>query len=87
MVANDESVGIRLTDGTEHRRNIVIPAADGHATIFDMLDGKYIDDKISGYYNNLLLRPPLVYIGLGVARKFDNVPSSSEGLSFALKNQ
>jgi phytoene dehydrogenase-like protein len=50
-----------------------------------MLDGKYIDDKIRGYYDNLPLRPPLVYIGLGVARKFDDVPSSAEGLAFPLE--
>jgi len=85
LVENDKAVGIRLADGTEHRGDIVISAADGHATIFDMLDGKYIDDKIRGYYDNLPLRPGLVYIGLGVARKFDDVPSSVEGLHFPLK--
>jgi phytoene dehydrogenase-like protein len=50
-----------------------------------MLDGKYIDDKIRGYYDNLQLYPPLLYIGLGVARKFDDVPSSTEGLTFSLE--
>ncbi|MFC1905579.1 phytoene desaturase family protein [Chloroflexota bacterium] len=85
LVENDKAVGIRLADGTEHRSDIVISAADGHIAIFDMLDGKYIDDKILGYYDNLPLRLPLVYIGLGVARKFDDVPSSVEGLTFPLE--
>ncbi|MFC2038764.1 phytoene desaturase family protein [Chloroflexota bacterium] len=85
LVENDKAVGIRLVDGTEHRGDIVISAADGHTTIFDMLDGKYINDKIRGYYDSLPLRPPLVYIGLGVARKFDDVPSSVEGLTFPLE--
>lgn len=85
LVENDKAVGIRLADGTEHRGDIVISAADGHTTIFDMLDGKYIDDKIRGYYDNLQLFPPLVYIGLGVARKFDDVPSSVGGLTFPLE--
>ncbi len=85
LVENDKAVGIRLADGTEHRGDIVISAADGHTTIFDMLDGKCIDDKIRGYYDNLQLFPPLIYIGLGVARKFDDVPPSVGGLTFPLE--
>jgi len=79
----DRAVGVRLTDGTEHRADIVISAADGHATIFDMLEGKYIDDKIQGYYDELPLFPPLVHVALGVARTFD-VPYSIEGTNFPL---
>lgn len=85
LVENDKAIGIRLADGTEHRCDIVISAADGRTTIFDMLDGKYIDDKIRGYYDNLQLYPPLVYIGLGIARKFDDVPPSVNGLTFPLE--
>ena len=83
MVENDQVVGVRLTDGTEHRADIVISAADGHATIFDMLEGKYIDSKIQGYYDELPLFPPLVHVALGVARTFD-VPYSIEGTNFPL---
>jgi phytoene dehydrogenase-like protein len=85
LVENDKAVGIRLTDGTEHRGDIVISTADGRTTIFDMLDGMYIDDKIRGYYDNLGLFPPLVYIGLGVARKIDDVPPSVSGFTFPLE--
>jgi phytoene dehydrogenase-like protein len=84
VVENDKAVGVRLADGTEHRGDIVISAADGHTTIFDMLDGKYIDEQIRGYYENPLLFPPLVYIGLGVARSFGDVPPSVVGISFPL---
>jgi phytoene dehydrogenase-like protein len=49
IVENGKAVGIKLADGTEHRSDIVISAANGHATIFDMLDGKFINDKIRGY--------------------------------------
>jgi phytoene dehydrogenase-like protein len=83
LVENDKAVGVRLADGAEHRGDIIISAADGHTTIFDMLDGKYIDDKIRGYYDQPQLFPPLIYIGLGVARAFDNVPSVA-GVSFPL---
>ncbi len=50
LTENNRAVGVRLADGTEHRADIVISAADGHSTIFQMLDGKYIDDSISIYY-------------------------------------
>jgi phytoene dehydrogenase-like protein len=83
LVKNDKAVGVRLADGTEHRGDIVISAADGHTTIFDMLGGKYISDKIRGYYEHPQLFPPLIYVGLGVARSFDNVPSVA-GMSFPL---
>lgn len=85
VVENDKAVGIRLADGTEHRGDIIISAADGRTTIFDMLDGKYIDDKIRGYYDQPLLFPPLVYIGLGVSRSFDDVPPSVVGINYPLE--
>jgi len=85
LVENDRAVGVRMANGTEHRSDIVISAADGHTTIFDMLDGKYINNKIRGYYDQPELFPPLVYIGLGMARKFDDVAPSVAGLSFPLE--
>ena len=85
LVEDGKAAGIRLADGTEHRGDFVISAADGRTTIFDMLDGKYIDDRIRGYYDNLALFPPLIYVGLGVARTFDEVPPAVSGLSFSLE--
>ena len=85
LVDNDRAVGIRLEDGKEHRADIVISAADGHSTIFEMLGGKYINETIQNYYDNLRLYPPLIYIGLGVNRQFDDVPPSALGLSFNLE--
>ncbi len=51
LVEDDRAVGVRLADGTEHRADLVISAADGHATIFDMLQGKYVDDEIRATYD------------------------------------
>ncbi|NIO67819.1 MAG: NAD(P)/FAD-dependent oxidoreductase, partial [Anaerolineales bacterium] len=84
LVENDRAVGVRLADGSEHRSDIVISAADGHTTIFDMLDGKYINDKIQGYYDKLPLYSPLVYIGLGVARSFEEIPQTVTGIDYPL---
>ena len=39
----DRAVGVRLSDGSEHRAGAVISAADGRSTLFEMLDGRYLD--------------------------------------------
>jgi len=75
-VQNDQATGVRLPDGTEHHGDIVISAADGHATIFDMLEGKCINDKIRGYYDKLPIFSPLVQVALGVGRSFEGLPHS-----------
>jgi phytoene dehydrogenase-like protein len=85
ITENDIAVGIRLTDGTEYRSDIVISAADGYNTIFRMLDGKYIDEKIRHSYDKWLLFPPLIFVGIGVNRKFDDVRKSVGGFSYFLK--
>ena len=74
LVRNGKAVGVRLADGTEHRSDIVISAADGHATIFQMLGGKYIDEKVREYYKQLPVFPPLIQVTLGVARSFEDIP-------------
>jgi len=84
MVENNRSVGVSLADGSEHRADYIISAADGHATIYDMLEGKYIDGKINEYYDKFPIFPPLIYIGLGVNRSFDDVPQLISGLVFKL---
>lgn len=84
LVEDDQAVGVQLADGTEHRSDIVISAADGRTAIFDMLEGKYINDRIQGYYDQLPLAPPLIHIGLGVARSFDDLPHSVIGINYPL---
>ena len=74
LVENDRAVGVRLSDGTEHRADAVISAADGHATIFDMLEAKYVDDKIRGYYDQLPIFAPIIQVSLGVARDLSHTP-------------
>ena len=80
----DRAIGVRLADGSEHRGDVVISAADGHTTIFDMLDGKYLNGKVQGYYNDLPLYSPLVYVSLGIASSFEEVPPTVTGIDFPL---
>ncbi len=68
LVENDRAVGVRLTDGSEHRADIVISAADGHATIFEMLQGRYVNDEVRGYYRDLPIFPSWIQVSLGIRR-------------------
>ncbi len=85
LTEDGRAVGIRLEDRTEHRADYVISAADGHATIFDMLEGRYVDNTIRGYYENLIPFPPLVYVALGVNRTFNDEPYTAGGTAIRLK--
>ncbi len=84
LTGNGRAEGIKLEDGTEHHADYVISAADGHATIFKMLEGKYVDDTIRGYFEKLIPFPPLVYIALGVNRSFGEWPASASGIALEL---
>jgi len=73
-VKNDIATRIVLGSGEEHISDIVVSAADGHSTIFDMLEGKYMDAKIEGYYDSYETFPSYLLVSFGVARKFDDYP-------------
>ncbi|MFX1320559.1 MAG: phytoene desaturase family protein [Promethearchaeota archaeon] len=76
LVKADRAVGIRLSNGNEYHADLVISAADGRTTIFDMLDGNYIDDKIHQYYEEWDIYRPYIQISLGVACDFSKEPHS-----------
>jgi phytoene dehydrogenase-like protein len=75
LVEDDRAVGVRLEDGTEHRADVVVSACDGHATIFDMLDGKYADGRIRAYYDAAPDEAEMsLCVSLGVARDMADAP-------------
>lgn len=74
--SNGKAVGIRLADNSEQLGDIVISAADGHYTIYNMLNGKFLNDEIEGYYKNYKLFPPIIQVSLGIARKFEGIPDA-----------
>lgn len=71
---DDQAVGVRLADGSQHRADIVVSAADGYSTIFKMLNGRYVDKKIENRYKNWKLIRPLVMASFGVACEFTGEP-------------
>ncbi len=84
LTRSDRAFGVRLEDGSELHADFVISAADGHATIFDWLEGRYVDQTIQGYYEKLTPFPSLVLVALGVNRRFDDVPVLVQSLHIEL---
>jgi len=77
LVENGKAVGVKLTDGSEHRADMVISNADGRKTILDMLDGKYMNEAVRGYCAPNADETPFgVDVFLGVNRDLSGEPSS-----------
>lgn len=76
LIENGAAVGVRLADGSEHRADYVISAADGHWTIFDLLQGKYVTDIIKDVYNTATVSGHLLLAYVGVNRDLSGTPAS-----------
>jgi len=74
LVEDNRAVGVRLQDGLEHRADLVISAADGHATIFEMLEGRYINEELKARYAKMPRFKSLVQVSLGVNRDMSGEP-------------
>ncbi|MFI7274605.1 phytoene desaturase family protein [Streptomyces sp. NPDC049879] len=75
LVEDDHAVGVRLSDGRELRADIVVSAADGRATVLEMLDGRYLNDTYRRLYTETIdepgmLSPGYVSVFLGLRRPF-----------------
>ncbi|MCU0485349.1 MAG: NAD(P)/FAD-dependent oxidoreductase [Anaerolineales bacterium] len=74
LVENGAAVGVRLYNDEIHPASVVISAADGHATIFDMLGGKFTNRAIRSMYDGHLPTHQMMQISLGVHRDFSAEP-------------
>jgi phytoene dehydrogenase-like protein len=74
IIENDRVAGIKLKDGSEHSADGVIWAGDGHTLIFDILGGKYINEKIRNMYENWIPVKPMVHVMIGVNRDLSEEP-------------
>jgi len=81
-----KATGIVLENGTQYTADRVVSAADGYSTLFNMLDEKYVDEKSREPYEKWLPFPPLIFVSLGVNRKFDDISWTVSGFSFKLNN-
>ena len=74
VIENDIVKGVVLEDGTEIKADYVIWAGDGHSLIFDILGGKYIDDKIRNMYDKWIPVRPVIHVMIGVNRDMSEEP-------------
>jgi phytoene dehydrogenase-like protein len=74
LVKNDTAVGVQLADGEQVMADWVISAADGHATIFDLLEGKYVDAATRKMYDERNLFASYLQVSLGVALDLSGQP-------------
>jgi phytoene dehydrogenase-like protein len=75
LVDNGRAAGVRLNDGTELRADIVVSNANGRATIFDMLGGRFTNRAIRSYYGAPEDRIEMgIHVSLGIAEDLSDLP-------------
>ena len=73
LVNKDQAVGIRLSDGTEVYGDYILPAMNSYSTMFKLLEGQFVDEKLKGYFETL---PTLTFVqvSLGVDYELSTEP-------------
>ncbi|HVT96233.1 MAG TPA: NAD(P)/FAD-dependent oxidoreductase [Acidobacteriaceae bacterium] len=74
LVENDRAVGVRLSNGEMITADWVISAADGHATIYEMLGGRYRNAAIDRNYEKMPIFPSYLQVSFGVGRDLSDMP-------------
>jgi phytoene dehydrogenase-like protein len=74
LVERDSAVGVRLAGGVTVHGDWVVSAADGHATIYDLLGGRYSDATTERIYKMLKPFPSYLQVSLGIARDLAGEP-------------
>lgn len=74
ILENNLVKGIELEDGTRHLADQVIWAGDGYTLIHEILNGKYISEKIRNMYEKWIPVKSIVHVMLGVNRDLSDEP-------------
>lgn len=67
LLEDDVAKGVLLQDGGTLRADHIIGACDGRTILYDMLDGRYLNDQLKDAYTNWPLFKPLVMVSFGVS--------------------
>ncbi len=65
-VTDGKAAGVVLEDGRVVAADIVVSAADGHATIYQLLEGRFLSDTFRKVYAAYKLFPSYVQVSMGV---------------------
>ncbi len=70
LVEDDKAIGILLDDGSKHMADIIVSAADGYCTIYELLEGRYVSDKLEKIYKEWKPYDPTIMVSFCVRREF-----------------
>jgi phytoene dehydrogenase-like protein len=77
LTGNGRAIGVRLEDGSEEFADVVISNADGRKTLLNMLEGKFMNDRLRGYCAEPADESDFAAsVYLGVNRDLSREPSS-----------
>lgn len=65
---------IQLSSGATYNADIIISATNGHSTLFEMLDEKFLDKHFRRYYSQYHPFPSFLQVSLGIKRTFAKDP-------------
>lgn len=68
------AVGVQCEDGAVLPASIVISCADGYTTLFQMLDGRYVNKKIRFFYDHCETFHAVIQVSLGIKKAFPAAP-------------
>jgi phytoene dehydrogenase-like protein len=74
LVENGVAVGVELAGGEAIGADWVVSAADGYATIYEMLGGKYKNEATDKLYRDVPLFPSYLQVSLGVGCGLNQLP-------------
>jgi len=74
VVTGDKAAGVALEGGKEMAADIVVSAADGHATIYEFLEGRFLNDRIRHAYSSYKLFPSYVQVSMGIGADLKGGP-------------
>lgn len=76
VVENDMARALEFSDGSISESDVTISSADWHFTVFNALEGRYVNDNIKrlAALKFFQLYPSVIMISLGIARSFKGYP-------------
>ncbi|TAM91073.1 NAD(P)/FAD-dependent oxidoreductase, partial [bacterium] len=77
LVEGDVARGVQLADGQTFAADWVVSAADGHATVYELLGGRYTDAATDALYRTRETFASYVHVALGVNRELSQHGNST----------
>jgi phytoene dehydrogenase-like protein len=75
-VEGGRAVGVELADGSRAGADAVVAACDAHETLYGLLGGAYSGEEDAKAFREAPLYEAYLQVSLGVARRFDDLPSA-----------